>query len=354
MALKTGTLDISSLFAAINTSVVQFGGEEVIAEILRADNAAFSQVVDDILSDLCLTTTDRMRPVGNSLGGNAVELDEFGQGPTQKDVPGYFSGFPLKRIQFAIGWTAQWLKNAKAADLAVRNEIAQGAHLRRIRYEVQNAIFKPTNSLTTKDHLVDNAVLPVRALINADSTAMANGPNGEVFDGATHTHYDGSATLTAAAVTALINDVVEHRNGAVIRVYIAVADATAFAGLTGFIPLQVPFVTLNTAANQAERRIDITKADNRQIGWFGVAEVWTKPWVPANYIVAADVAAPQKPLVRRTEVNDRGLHIAAEIESHPLHANFAEWFHGFAVWNRVAMAVLKTNNATYAIPTLTY
>lgn len=354
MAMKTGTLDISSLFAAVNTSVVQFGGEEVIAEILAADNRTFSEVVDDILAELCATTTERMRPVGNSLGGNAMEVDEMGQGPTQRDVPGYFIGFPLKRIQFPIGWTTQWLKYAKAADLAVRNQIAQGAHLRRMRYEMQKAIFTPTNALTTKDHLVDNATLPVRALINADSTAMANGPNGETFDGATHTHYDGSATLTAAAVTATINDVIEHRNGAQVRVYINVANAAAFAALTGFVALQVPFVNLNTAANQPDRRVDVTKADNRQIGWFGVAEVWTKPWVPANYLAAADVAAPQKPLAKRVEENDRGMHIAAEIESHPLHANFSEWFYGFSVSNRTAMAVLKFDNATYAAPTLTY
>jgi hypothetical protein len=282
-----------------------------------------------------------------------MEVDEHGQGPTQKDVPGYFIGVPLKRIQFPVGWTAQWLKYAKAADLAIRNGIAQGAHQRRARYEIQKAIFTPTN-YTFSDHLVDKATLSVKALINADSTAMANGPNGETFDGATHTHYDAIAALTPAAMTALINDVVEHRNGAVVRVYVNVADATTVSALTGFVPLQVPYVSLNTAANQATDRLDITKADNRQIGWFGVAEVWTKPWVPAFYAVAIDIAAPQKPLLRRVEPNDRGVHIAAEIESHPLHAQFSEWFYGFGIWNRTAIAVLKFNNATYAAPTLSY
>lgn len=352
MPMKTGTFDIATLQAATNVSAVEFG-EDNIAEIIAADNAAFSQAVDEMLADLAVTTTDRQRTVGNSLGGNAMEVDEYGQGPTQKDVPGYFVGFPLKRITFPIGWTAQWLKHARAADLAVRNGIAQGAHLRRIRYELQKAIFTPTN-YTFLDHLVDKAALLVKAFINADSSAMANGPNGETFDGATHTHYDGSATLTAAAVTATINDVVEHRNGAVVRVYINVADAAAVQALTGFVALQVPYVTLNSAANQATERLDITKADNRQIGWFGVAEVWTKPWVPANYLVAVDVAAPQKPLVKRVEENDRGIHIAAEIESHPLRANFSEWFYGFGVWNRLAVAVLRFNNGTYAAPTLTY
>lgn len=352
MALKTGTLDIASLQAATNTSAVDFG-ESNIAEIIAADNRAFSDVVDDMLNDLAAPTTERLVLVGSSLGGNAVEVDEYGNGPTQKDVPGYFCGIPLRRIQFAIGWTIQFFKNAMAADFAVRNGIAQGAHLRRMRYELQKAIYTPTNA-TFIDHLVDKASLPVKAFINADSSAMSNGPNGETFDGASHTHYDGSATLTAAAVTALINDVVEHRNGARVRVCINVADAAAFSALSGFVPLQMPYVNLNTAANQPNERIDIAKADNRQIGFFGVAEVWTKPWAVANYAVAYDLDAPQRPLARRTEKNDRGMHVAGEIESHPLRAEYMEWFYGFAAWNRTALAVLRFNNETYAAPTLSY
>lgn len=351
--MKTGTYDIASLQAATNQTVAQIG-ESQIAEIIAEDNANFTAAFEEALSDLATTTTDNVRAVGSSLGGNALEVDEYGQGPTQKDVPGYLIGIPLKRIQFAIGWTAQWLKYATGADVATRNGIAQGAHLRRARYELQRAIFVPTNS-TFVDHLgPQKASLPVKALINADSTAMANGPNGEVFDGATHTHYDANATLTAAVVTALINDVLEHRNGAVVRVYINVADVTSFSALTGFIPLQPGYLTLNSAANQPTDRLDFTRADNRQIGWFGAAEVWTKPWAVANYAVAADVAAPAKPLIRRVEPNDRGIHVAGEIESHPLRAEFSEWFYGFSVWNRTAMAVLRFNNGTYATPTLSY
>jgi hypothetical protein len=352
MALKTGTLDISSLQAATNVSAIEFG-QDNIAQVLQADNVAFSAVVEDMLSDLAETSADRLRLVGNSLGGNAVEVDEFGNSATQKDVPGYFVGFPLRKIQFAIGWTQQFLKNATPADLAIRNTIAQGAHLRRARYELQRAIYTPTNT-TFNDHLVDKASLAVKAFINADSTAMANGPNGETFDGSTHTHYDGVSSLSAAALTALINDVAEHRNGATVRVCINIADVATVSALTGFVPFQMPYVNLNTAANQPSERLDITKLDNRQVGWFGAAEIWTKPWAVANYAVAYDYSAPAKPLVRRVERNDRGMHIAATMESHPLVAEFMEWFHGFGAWNRTALAVLRFNNSTYAAPTLSY
>lgn len=352
MALKTGTNDISTLLAATNVSAVDFG-EDNIAEIINADNAAFSAVVEDGLADLAQTTSERLKLVGSSIGGNAVEVDETGQGPTQKDAPGYFVGFPLRKIQFPIGWTQQWIKNAKAADFAVRNGIAQGAMMRRKRYELQRAIYTPTNT-SFVDHLVDKATLPVKALINADSSAMANGPNGEVFDGASHTHYDGVSSLTANALTALINDVVEHRNGARIRVVVNVADAATVAALSGFVSLPMPHIVPGISADHAREVLDTMKSDNRQIGWFGVAEVWTKPWAVANYAVAYDLDAPQRPLCRRVEVVDRGMHVAGTNSSHPLIAEYTEWFFGFGVWNRTAMAVLKFNNATYSAPTLSY
>lgn len=353
MAQRTGTYDVSSLLAAQNTSAVEFGIDN-IADVIARDNELFSMQVAEALADICETSADRQRTVGTSVGGDMMEVDEFGQGPTQRDIPSYFLGFPLRKFQFPIGWTVQFEKNATPADFAVKNGAAQGADLRRTRYELQRAIFTPTNS-TFKDHLIDNATLSVKAFINADSTAIPNGPNGETFDGTTHTHYDGNATLTAPAITAQIQDLVEHRNGADIRIIIHTADVAAFSALTGFVALQVPYVTINANANQVEApRLDIAKVDNRQIGWFGAAQVWTKPWAVANYSIAIDVSAPQKPLVRRVERMDRGLHVAAQVDVHPLRAQYSEHFFGFGAYNRFAMHVLRFNNATYAAPTLTY
>jgi hypothetical protein len=352
MTLKTGVYDIASLQAAVNQTAVAIG-YDTIAAIIAEDNRNFSATVNDMLNDLCATTADRQRKVGGSLGGNAVELDEKGQAPTQKDVPAYLVGFPLRRVGFAVGFTDQWLKYATGADIATRNGQAQGAHMRRMRYFIQKAIFTPTNA-TFVDRLVDNASLSVKALINADSTAIPNGPNGETFDGSTHTHYDGTASLAAANVTALIQDVVEHRNGAKVRVYCNVADVATLQGLTGFVALTAPYIIPGTSSDHAGGNLNIGQLDNRQIGWFGAAEVWTKPWVPANYLVAADVAAPEKPLVKRVEPNDRGMFLAAQFNQYPLHAEHTEWFYGFGVWNRLAMAVLKFDNATYSAPTLTY
>lgn len=353
MAPKVGTLGVADLLAAKNQSVLKFG-VDTVAEVLAADNANFSAQMAEALGDFAETSTDRARVVGSSIGGNMMEVDELGAGPTQKDVPSYFLGFPMRKFQFAMGWNMQYEKNATPADYAVKNSAAQGADWRRTRYELQKAIFTPTNA-TIKDFLVDNAPIPVKAFTNADSSPIPNGPNGETFDGTTHTHYTGAASLTAAEITALIQNIAEHRNGCHIRVYINLADVAAVSALTGFQPLVNPYLVLGTQANQvADPRLDILRIDDRQIGFFGAAEVWTKPWAVANYAVAVDVAAPQKPLVRRVEMNDRGLYVAAEVDSHPLRAQFVEHFFGFGAWNRLSVAVLQFNNGTYGTPTLTY
>ncbi len=353
MASKTGTFDIGSLLAANNQSLASYG-TDLIAPILAADNALFNAQVDDFLADFSMKTSERQVLAGSSIGGNMMELDEFSRQPTQKDLPGYLVGVPLRKFGFATGWTQDYLDNATPADLAIKQQAAQGADLRRTRYEIQRAVFLPTNS-TFPDMNVDNVPLPVKAFINADSTPMQNGPNGEVFDGSTHTHYQANATLTAAAVQATVANVAEHRVGVSLRLYISQLDAAAFALLSGFVPLQVPYVTLNTAANQvASPRLNIGQVDNRQVGWFNAAEVWTKPWIPQNYLVVVDVAAPLKPLARRVRKDDKGLYIAAQLDTHPLHAQYIQRYQGFSAWNRTALAVLKFNNGSYAAPVLSY
>jgi hypothetical protein len=236
MAPKTGTFAVADLLAAKNT-IIGTGdfSAQAIADALRQDNENYNLIIQQAIADLVETSTDVIRPVASSIGGDMMEVDEFSRGPTQKDTPGYFIGFPLRKFQFAVGWTAQWERNATVADAATKNLAAQAADIRNTRYQLQKAIFTPTNYTFNDINVNPSAALPVKAFINADSTAIQNGPNGEVFDGTTHTHYDGSATLTAAAVQAAINDVVEHRAGAQVRIAINQADVAAFQALTGFI-----------------------------------------------------------------------------------------------------------------------
>lgn len=353
MALKTGTLSIADLLANRFQSVTQFG-ENTVAEVLQRDLENHNAIMRDVMTPFADITTDRQRIQGTSQSGEMIEADEFSRGPTQKDLPGQTVGFPLKRYQYAVGWTRDYLRRRTPADIANSQIAAERAHIRQVIAQMKRAIFNPIN-YTFRDMLVDNVDFPVKALINADGSGIAMGPNGEEFDGATHTHYLGSATLTTAAVDGAINTVVEHGHGQNVVIHINKANEVAFRALTGFVAFLDPAIDPPDTATTAGQTLDITRLDNRAIGRYGGATVWVKPWMIANYLWVAAMGASAKPFAFREQEDTamRGLYMAGEIDAFPLRTQYLQADFGIGVWNRTNGAVLKFDNATYSAPTIT-
>jgi hypothetical protein len=351
MPTRTGTLDVSDLLATESVSVAEFGLDNV-REVLQRDLDAHNRIVDDMINLLAERTTDRQRRYGPAAGGEMIEVDEYGRGPTQKSKGGDTVGFPLKKFQYPIGWTYTWFQLHTPADMARQQIAAERADVQRIVVEIKRALFVPTN-YTFRDHLVDNVDLAVKRLVNADSANIPTSPYGVDFDGATHTHYDAIAAVTNAAAKALAMDVLEHHDGQEVRLAINVADEDTWRALTDFKPYVDSRLLPNQATNEPARRLDFARANNRPIGIIGAAEVWVKPWAIANYPFTWVPGAP-KPLAmrERPQASMRGLRLAASLETHPLYADYMEREFGFGVWNRTNGAVLRTNNGTYAAPTI--
>lgn len=355
MATYTGTHDIAWLLAT-RYPVANASDWTEVQRVLQADLDAHNALIVDMLGDLAEFTTDKTRPYGDvGSEGELIEVDEYGRGPTQRPpaTPGTV-GFPLKKFQFPIGWTEMYLELATPAEIAITQQKAQKAHIRALNRDIRRALYYSAN-YTFNDFLVDKQNIAVKRLINADSSAIPTGPNAEAFDGSTHTHYNGSATLTAAAVQANIDDVVEHGFGGRIVTVISRTDETAFRALTGFIPLQYPYLgSFATTTGVAAGSLDVTRMDNRQIGYFGASEVWVKPWGIANYVLTYDTASTQKPLaIRQRDATSRqGLRIAATLRAFPLVAQYQEAEYGIGVWNRLSAAILYFANATYADPVI--
>ena len=351
--MTTGTHSIQDLLAATFANIVDFGYQGIV-DILNADIAAHNVIVSQIVGDLCEVSTDRQRIYGTSATGAMIEVDEFGRAPTQKPQVGATCAFPLRNFQYAIGWTDKWLQTKTPADLAKAVLAAEKAHLRAIRRQIQFALYNPTNYVYL-DHLVDNVALNVRALVNADGLNIPDGPNGEQFNGAVHTHYDALAGgITAVAAQALIDDVVEHGFGSDVRVAINRANEAAWRALAGFTPYQDPKVLVGSATAEGVKKLDVTRLDNRAIGVFGGAEVWVKPWALDHYPVAYDAGNSNKPLVfrQRSATSVQGLRLAAQNSAYPLHAQFMEAEFGIAPWTRTAAATVFDNGAAYIMPTL--
>jgi hypothetical protein len=358
MALKTGTHTIADLAAN------QFAGEpavdniDALNEAVAADLAAHNAQVAQMTADLAETSTERSTVYGTSAQGEAVPADEFTRGPTQKLAVGGKVEFPLEKFQYPIGWTSDYLRRASVQDIALGTIAARQAHLARISKDVRDALFGPAN-YTFRDRFVDNMDLAVKRLVNADGAPIPNGPNGEEFTPGTHTHYDAiawagaDAAARAAALRALVQDVVEHGHGDDVRIYINRAQESDVRALDGFEPLPVPNMTFRSA-DTATGTLDITRADNRLIGFFDGFPVSTKPWVPASYVLAFAAGGRAKTLrIRQSAVaGEQGLFVAGEIIMHPLQARYMEFFHGVGVLTRTNGAVLYLGGATYQAPAL--
>lgn len=351
--MPTGTQTIETLLAARIQSVAEFG-MDTIQQVLAADVAAHNRIVEDLSTGLCEFTTERQRIYGTSISSEMTEVDEFGRAATQIARPGATVGFPLRLFQFPIGWTQKWLQNHTPADMATAVQNAEKAHLRRVQREIKSAFFIPTN-YTFRDFLVDNVDLNVKALVNGDSAEIPDGPNGENFDGSTHTHYLArvGGSLAASDVKILVDTVIEHGHGGMVKIAISRADETTWRTLMGTTNLYPDPRMVFRATDTPGATLDVTRLDNRAIGIYQGAEIWVKPWAIANYAVAWDSSGPAPLSFRqRAAVGLQGLRIAAELDTYPLHAQYMEAEFGIGVWNRTNGAVLYYGGTTYTAPTI--
>jgi hypothetical protein len=352
MAQQTGTHGIDTLLAARFTSVKEFG-EDNIAEILAAELDAHNTLMVQGLAELAEPTTDSQNVYGSAVGGTMTEVDEYGAAPTQRVTPGSTVAYPLKKKQFNLGWTNDYLIEATPADLAIMVQNAQIAHRIEVMKDIKRAVYGAAN-YTFYDHLVDNQALTVRRLLNADGEPIPAGPNGESYDGSTETHYTAEASLTAANLKASVRNVIEKGHGSMVKMAISLTDETAVRALTGFTAYIDRRHLLSSDNNDPIQQLDVSRVDNRPIGTFDGAEVWVKPWAIANYAFTWDAGSPKKTLRMRQRTNEslQGLRIVSQFDSHPLHAQFMQTDYGFGVYHRSNGAVHYFGGGSYTSPTI--
>jgi hypothetical protein len=358
-----GTLAaLDTLASASNTTVADFGEDRAWQEI-DAALAAHNRIEAELLGSFVERTSDRLRRYGSSDAMAMDELDEFGRADAQKLAAGATVGFPLRLYGIALQWTRKYFQNAMASELAAQTAGAMDADSKAIQREVKRALFNPTN-VTFVDRLVDSVSLGVKRLVNADSASIPLGPNGESFDGATHTHYlyTASTALAAADMNGLIETVIEHHATGQAMVYINRAQETAVRGLAGFTAyLDARIVAgggLTTPT--ANRSLESFNLNDRAIGIYSAggvsAEVWVKPWPPSGYLFAWVDGAPVPLVMRTRNANSGNLELVADDEQHPLRARAYEREMGFGVWTRTNGAALFVDAGaagSYVAPTIT-
>ncbi len=351
---RVGIHTLDDLLARRFTTGVEIG-LDTIQRVIQAERAMHERLTTEMVSIFADITTDRRRRygVGNTIRG--VRADEFTRAHTQKAITGSEMDFPLDGYQYALGYTAAFLRERTGADIAIAEQSVQAGHQLDIRAALQRAIYGASNYTTRDYRFADNLTLNVKRFVNADGADIPNGPNGESFDGSTHTHYLADATFDDVSAAALVNTVLEHHPGGTIRVFIALADESAWRGLTNFKPLTDVRLTLAADTSTPIQRLDPFNPSDRLIGYYGAAEVWVKPWALASYPVAMSFApGVPKPLVCRVRAgNTIRLQNVATNVLFPIQADYSESEFGFGVWTRTNGAVLYTGGGTYTDPTIT-
>lgn len=354
-----GTLSTLDTLAATQQSLVDYGEDRAWAEVAAA-LAAHTNQMDAMMGPLVERTTIRQRRYGTAASRSMQVADQFGRPQVQKITAGATLGYPLRLYDDALQWNRKFVQApGSAQQLAAEFDAILDADRRLVLYELKKALMTPTN-YTFNDVLVDNVQLAVKALANADGASIPLGPNGESFDGSTHTHYlytDGTS-LAAADVTAGTSTVREHTMQGSIEIWINTAQETAMRALTGFVAHIYGYIARGGGATTdvTDRALVANNPNDRSIGFFGEAEVFVKSWWPSGYVGFVNVGAAQAPLAMRTRDGQGDLTLVYEDDNHPLRARAYEREFGIGVSNRVAVAVLYIdtgNGDAYVAPTLT-
>lgn len=355
--VAVGTLSTLDTLRSIQQSVVEYGMDRAFDDfenLRMAHDALWMEIASDIVD----FTEDRQRRYGSGIAMPMQEMDEFGTPRPQRVHAGSNVGFPLKLYGTGLQWTRKYFQNRTVAEWAAQLEAMFAGDIANLIVQVKKALFGSTN-YTSNDPLVDNLgsglELEIKRLVNADGAEIPIGPNGVTFDGSTHTHYNYSAAVDATALNALIDDVVEHYSYGTPVIYINKAQEATVRGISSFVAYPDARIVLsNDSVRPQSGILRPTDLYNRPIGLYGSAEVWVKPWIPANYVFCF-IPEQGKPLVIRVrKMGMFGLELVSESESHPLYAKKYEREFGVGVWNRTNGAILYGNSGSaYSDPTIT-
>lgn len=341
-----------------NTGTIAAFGEEALAQRVAQSLAIHNAAMQEAFADFAVVTADAQRPYGVGDDMEMQELDQMGSPDVQKTTAGGNLGLPLRFYGIAVQWNRHFIFNTQVGELLRRLDSAADADIRNLIRQIRRALLTPTNNLAYKDILDSQLTLQLRALLNADGTGIPMGPNGEAFDGTTHSHYLATATLTEDGLTAVLNTVLEHGVTGNMAIYINRAQEAAIRAMTAsFNPYVDARINIPLTERTAIGSLDVNNPTDRAIGVFSGAEVSVKPWVPVNYqIVLSRGAGTTKALGIRTPdgtlAGRGGFGTLYEADGFPLRARALGREFGVGVIGRERAAVGFSAGGTYVAPVI--
>lgn len=332
-AQRVTTVGIRQVFDAIDQSFAEHNRQ------LNALLALFAQRTTEFQIQYELAGATRNQP-----------LDANGRARPIKTSGSYTVAFPIQDSGNAWGKNFKTSVKMTVGEVARITEMIMDGDSRWMRDHILAALFYENS--TTPWSFTDPAhgTLLIYGLANGDSVTY------QIMSGAdsaaTDDHVLGVASLAASTFLTIHDELVEHpENGDQVVVFVPTASKAATEALTGFYPIADPNLRSGSGVTELARTLDIALPGEV----FGYIEgCWCVEWraMPANYLIGTTVGGtPALALREEPEPELQGFNRVADRNDHPWYETQYARYAGFGGFNRVGAVVVRTNNATYAIPT---
>jgi hypothetical protein len=310
-----------------------------------------------------------------TIGGNSdfEEASEYGEPKGVRPVVGMIDrGFTFKWYDLAARFTWQYLSEATEAQInAVTNSVLEASS--RLEFKrVFHQLFRNTNQTFTLSGVQGGSSFTAFPFYNGDAEVPPTYRTTTFAAGHDHFNTLAGATVTTAALEALMADVTEHgytrangyrlvvlvnqAQGATIRTFKSVANGGTgtwdFIPSTGNPAILLPQNQL-LLGSQASDSLD----GLNRIGTYGDWNIVENEWMPAGYLFAFATGGAENltnPIgIRRHRNPDlRGLRLVkGKTQDYPLIDSFYVNGLGTGIRQRGAGAVLQLGNAgAYAPP----
>ncbi len=346
MAVLLGLLNQADLYAQRVTTA----GIQVVQRSIDESVAEHNRQLDALMR---LFTTNRTDPQTRYLAAGATRLQPLDENGRARPIKpsGYATvGFPLHDAGIAWGRNYRTSIKMTVGEVARIVSMMQDADSRWMRDHLLAALFfeNGTTPWTFTDPQFGS--ISVYGLANGDTQTY------QILSGAdsaaTDDHVLGVASIAESTFQTIHDELVEHpENGPEIIAFVPTASRAAVEALTNFYPVADPNLTSGIAVTQFTAALGVA-VPGELIGYIAGCKVVVWAGLPSDYIlgVAAGGEAPIA-LRQEPEAELQGFKKVADRNDHPWYEQQYLRVAGFGAWNRVGAVVVKTNNATYAIPT---
>ena len=246
--------------------------------------------------------------IGNS--ASMVAHTEYGRpDPTRAEMAGHM--LPFREWDHMLGWTADYLKRARLADLEADIAMAIEAAQNRWRIALLQRLLKRGDDSGTTNGLSTTGLSPGFATAAANTGVDFIPPSyaGTTFTSA-HEHYvpDAGGAFTLAILQDAAAELREHGHEPPYEFLISPADETVVTAINpGFLSVNEALVNAGILAAQVNFS-GATVGGKRPIGAISDFRVWVVPGMPDNYgfgFKSYGANNPRNPLRVRVEEGER-------------------------------------------------